>query len=51
MTLLCCEATAHVSRLCSEWLGIIKAICCVANAGLGYEDLTSTLNVSFGYSD
>lgn len=44
--MLCAEVASHVGALNSEWLGVLKALCCTSMHGLGFNDLQETLDVS-----
>lgn len=41
---MCCEFTAQCSFLSSDWLGVLKALCCSAMS-CGYSELLNELNV------
>ena len=46
MSVLCAEVDAHISALSSEWLGVLKSMCCTSAHGLGFDDLHGAVNVS-----
>lgn len=46
LSILCAEVAAHISALNSEWLGVLKALCCTSMHGLGFDDLSGTIDVS-----
>ena len=43
---LCAEVTAHHGRLSSEWLGVLRALCCSSNSSSGFVDLLLEVDVS-----
>ncbi|NWT84489.1 MD12L protein, partial [Lanius ludovicianus] len=43
---LCAELTASCTVLSSEWLGVVKALCCSSNHVWGFNDLLCTVDVS-----
>ena len=46
LSVLCAEVASHIRGLNSEWLGVLKALCCTSMHGLGFDDLQETLDVS-----
>ena len=42
---MCSEFTAYCSHLSSDWLGVLKALCC-SSVRFGYTELLSVLDVS-----
>lgn len=42
---LCAEVTAHHGRLSSEWLGVLRALCCSSNSSSGFVDLLLEVDV------
>ncbi|KAK3742866.1 hypothetical protein QZH41_007773 [Actinostola sp. cb2023] len=44
--ILCAEVTAHCGRLSSEWLGVLKALCCSSTNSYGFVDLLLEVEVS-----
>ena len=46
VALMCSEFTAYCSHLSSDWLGVLKALCC-SSVRFGYTELLSVLDVSF----
>lgn len=44
---LCAEVTAHHGRLSSEWLGVLRALCCSSNNSSGFVDLLLEVDVSW----
>ena len=45
VALMCSEFTAYCSHLSSDWLGVLKALCC-SSVRFGYTELLSVLDVS-----
>ena len=45
LSVLCAEVASHIGGLNSEWLGVLKALCCTSLHGLGFDDLQETLDV------
>ena len=45
LSVLCAEVASHIGVLNSEWLGVLKALCCTSMHGLGFDDLQDTLDV------
>uniref|UniRef100_A0A669Q4M3 Mediator complex subunit 12L n=1 Tax=Phasianus colchicus TaxID=9054 RepID=A0A669Q4M3_PHACC len=43
---LCAELTACCTVLSSEWLGVVKALCCSSNHVWGFNDLLCSVDVS-----
>ncbi|XP_075058072.1 mediator of RNA polymerase II transcription subunit 12-like protein isoform X3 [Mixophyes fleayi] len=43
---LCAELTACCTVLSSEWLGVLKALCCSSNHVWGFNDLLCSVDVS-----
>ncbi|XP_078266596.1 mediator of RNA polymerase II transcription subunit 12-like protein isoform X3 [Rhinoraja longicauda] len=43
---LCAELTACCTILSSEWLGVLKALCCSSNHVWGFNDLLCSVDVS-----
>ncbi|XP_017589904.1 PREDICTED: mediator of RNA polymerase II transcription subunit 12-like protein [Corvus brachyrhynchos] len=43
---LCAELTASCTVLSSEWLGVVKALCCSSNHVWGFNDLLCSVDVS-----
>jgi len=43
---LCAEVTAHHGRLSSEWLGVLRALCCSSINSSGFVDLLLEVDVS-----
>ncbi|KAM4772759.1 mediator of RNA polymerase II transcription subunit 12-like protein [Rhinophrynus dorsalis] len=43
---LCAELTAGCTVLSSEWLGVLKALCCSSNHVWGFNDLLCSVDVS-----
>ncbi|XP_075717612.1 mediator of RNA polymerase II transcription subunit 12-like protein [Rhinoderma darwinii] len=43
---LCAELTACCTILSSEWLGVLKALCCSSNHMWGFNDLLCSVDVS-----
>lgn len=43
---LCAELTASCAVLSSEWLGVMKALCCSSNHVWGFNDLLCSVDVS-----
>uniref|UniRef100_A0A8C6N8Y5 Uncharacterized protein n=1 Tax=Melopsittacus undulatus TaxID=13146 RepID=A0A8C6N8Y5_MELUD len=43
---LCSELTACCTVLSSEWLGVVKALCCSSNHVWGFNDLLCSVDVS-----
>ncbi|XP_059587021.1 mediator of RNA polymerase II transcription subunit 12-like protein isoform X5 [Alligator mississippiensis] len=43
---LCAELTACCTMLSSEWLGVLKALCCSSNHVWGFNDLLCSVDVS-----
>ncbi|XP_069753552.1 mediator of RNA polymerase II transcription subunit 12-like protein isoform X2 [Narcine bancroftii] len=43
---LCAELTASCTVLSSEWLGVLKALCCSSNHVWGFNDLLCSVDVS-----
>ncbi len=43
---LCAELTARCTPLCSEWLGVLKALCCPSNHTCGFIDVLTQVDVS-----
>lgn len=41
------ELTACCTVLSSEWLGVLKALCCSSNHVWGFNDVLCTVDVSF----
>lgn len=39
LSILCAELTASCNGLISEWLGVLRALCCSSNHGYGFTDL------------
>ncbi|XP_071839285.1 mediator of RNA polymerase II transcription subunit 12-like protein isoform X3 [Apostichopus japonicus] len=39
LSILCAELTASCNGLISEWLGVLRALCCSSNHGCGFTDL------------
>ncbi|XP_071609028.1 mediator of RNA polymerase II transcription subunit 12-like protein isoform X8 [Heliangelus exortis] len=46
MANLCAELTACCTVLSSEWLGVVKALCCSSNHVWGFNDLLCSVDVS-----
>ncbi|RXM29446.1 Mediator of RNA polymerase II transcription subunit 12-like protein [Acipenser ruthenus] len=46
MANLCAELTACCTVLSSEWLGVLKALCCSSNHVWGFNDLLCSVDVS-----
>ncbi|EDO45182.1 predicted protein, partial [Nematostella vectensis] len=46
IAVLCAEVTAHYSRLSSEWLGILKALCCSSSSAACFVDFLLEVDVS-----
>ena len=48
---LCAEVTAHYTRLSSEWLGVLRALCCSSNSSdsQGFVDLLLEMDVCFDH--
>ena len=42
---MCSEFTAYCSHLSSDWLGVLKALCC-SSVECGYTELLAILDVS-----
>lgn len=47
---LCAELTACCTVLSSEWLGVLKALCCSSNHVWGFNDLLCSVDVSAEYA-
>ncbi|KAI8498739.1 Mediator of RNA polymerase II transcription subunit 12-like protein, partial [Branchiostoma belcheri] len=45
ISVLCSELTAFCNSLSSEWLGVLKALCCSSNHGCGFNDLLCSVDV------
>ena len=45
LSILCAEVASHIGNLNSEWLGVLKALCCTSMHGLGFDDLQETIDV------
>lgn len=43
---LCAELTACCTVLSSEWVGVVKALCCSSNHVWGFNDLLCSVDVS-----
>jgi len=43
---LCAELTACCTVLSTEWLGVVKALCCSSNHVWGFNDLLCSVDVS-----
>ena len=43
---LCAEVTAHHDKLSSQWLGVLRALCCSSNSSSGFVDLLLEVDVS-----
>ena len=46
LSIMCAELTASCSTLSSEWLGVLKALCCSNNHKCGFNDLLCNVDVS-----
>ena len=47
ISVLCAELTAHCNALSSEWLGVLKALCCSSNhSNCGFIDVLTQVDVS-----
>ncbi|CAH3150356.1 unnamed protein product [Pocillopora meandrina] len=42
---LCAEVTAHHDKLSSQWLGVLRALCCSSNSSSGFVDLLLEVDV------
>jgi len=47
IAVLCAEVTAHFGRLSSEWLGVLKALCCSSSNTYGFVDLLLEVEVQY----
>ncbi|KAG1673141.1 Mediator of RNA polymerase II transcription subunit 12-like protein [Nymphon striatum] len=45
ISVLCAELTASCPSLSSEWLGVLKALCCSSNHGCGFIDVLTQVDV------
>ncbi|XP_071503303.1 mediator of RNA polymerase II transcription subunit 12-like protein [Diadema antillarum] len=46
LSIMCAELTASCTTLSSEWLGVLKALCCSSNHSCGFNDLLCDVDVS-----
>ena len=46
ISILCAELTACCNALSSEWLGVLKALCCSSNHSSGFIDVLTQVDVS-----
>ncbi|KAK6194758.1 hypothetical protein SNE40_000324 [Patella caerulea] len=46
IAILCAEFTARCNALSSEWLGVLKALCCSSNSSSGFIDVLTQIDVS-----
>ena len=47
VSILCAELTASCTTLGSEWLGVLKALCCSSNHNCGFIDVLTQVDVSY----
>ncbi|XP_063967745.1 mediator of RNA polymerase II transcription subunit 12-like protein isoform X1 [Lytechinus pictus] len=46
LSIMCAELTASCTTLSSEWLGVLKALCCSSIHSCGFNDLLCNVDVS-----
>lgn len=46
ISLLCAELTAHCNALSSDWLGVLKFLCCSSIHSSGFIDVLTQIDVS-----
>ncbi|XP_038050746.1 mediator of RNA polymerase II transcription subunit 12-like protein isoform X3 [Patiria miniata] len=46
LSIMCAELTSCCSALSSEWLGVLKALCCSSNPSCGFNDILCQVDVN-----